>query len=158
MTREVLVRAFLEGASIATLAELLGHEATDLEAGLRQGLIEGIAEQDRPAADAAPKGGDSSPRPARNHAAAMRRNPVRKRVAAAVSTALDLTGYPAELQDPRAETQRKAWDSLSEPGTLVELSARSGISSQNLSTTLSALRAKNLIKGSETTPVVWRRA
>ncbi len=158
MTREVLVRAFLEGASIATLAELLGHEATDLEAGLRQGLIEGIAEQDRPAVDAAPKGGDSSPRPARNHAAAMRLNPGRKRVAKAVA-ALDLTGYPAALQDPRAETQRDIYDSLKgRQQTTTQLSHALELDSGKIFQGIEKLREKNLVRGSEDTPVVWSLA
>lgn len=165
MTRAVVVKAFLEGASIATLAELLGHDVADLEAGLRMGLIEiQTAEAEPPAekvalpAPPAPEAGASSPRPARNHAAEMKRDPVRRRVAA-VNEALDLTGYPAALQDPRAETQRRVYAALSlSPATTMQIQERSNLPNVNVSSALQALRVKRLVIGSETTPVVWRIA
>lgn len=176
MTRSVLVKAFLEGASIATLAELLGHDAADLEAGLRMGLVEISQDQPAPAhlpadsADLTPprqaqtrvEAISSSPRPAApNHAAEMKRNPVRRRVDRAIQAvqALDLTGYPDSLKDPRADTQRAVYDALKqEPQTSTQLARALSLDSAHVCGALNKLRVKNLVYGSEDTPVVWRLA
>jgi len=174
MTRPVLVKAFMEGASIATLAQLLGHDAADLEAGLRQGLIEISQDQPeprqtapaepetRPTPPAAPKrAGASSPRPARqkNYVAQLTKDIVRRRVESKAGDVLDLTGYPAPLQDPRAETQRAIYDALRrEPHDLHALQIATGRTSSKVFQAIQKMRNKNLVRGSETTPVVWRIA
>ena len=177
MNRNALIAAWLD-PSIQNLAALIGEDAAGVEYAIRHELLRVKQEHEIQQAEAEPpaeravtegnpsprkasEAGASSPRPARqkNHAAEMKRDPVRRRMAAAISAALDLTGYPASLQDPRAETQRRVYDAVKEQGgTTVELSGRTGLTSDNISTTLSALRSKNLVRGSETTPVVWRVA
>lgn len=180
MTRPVLVRAFLEGASIATLAELLGHEQADLEAGLRMGLIEirdaegGSSSQDQPAADAALAEGaapSSKPRQARNgadsssgrparHAGALKRSPARKRMAADVEAAAEskFSGYPESLRDNRAETQRAVYDALTmRERTTTDIAEELQMGSGAVFQAIQKLRDKNLVVGSETTPVKWRQ-
>jgi hypothetical protein len=165
MTRPVLVKAFLEGASIATLADLLGHEVADLEAGLRQGLIEISQDQPKPQPPASAEPEALPAPPARRAAAAessprpARRNQAARRAKSEDSGALDLTGYPESLQDPRATSQRAVLDALRRgPMTLGQCAEAAGLVSAKAWAALAALRQKNLVRGSEDTPVVWRIA
>lgn len=177
MTRTVLVEAFMEGASLGTLAKLLGETPENLEHGFRQGLIEiRDGSRDQPVADAplAERAAATAPRQARNgadsssgrparHAGALKRSPARKRMAVDVTlpdgTTVEYSTYPAALHDPRAETQRAIWDALkSGEKTTTMLSAEIGHNSSNVVQAIQKMRNKNLVRGSETTPVKWRQA
>ena len=163
MTREVVLELWLEGGRLNTIARLLGEDPHGVEDAVRMELnrLRNENTQDQPEpcspapAEARTEAADSSPRPARNRAAAMKRDPVRRRIEAA----LDLTGYPEVLQDPRAETQRDIFDALKrQPQTVTQLAQELERDSGKVFQAIQKLRAKNLIRGSETTPVVWRIA
>lgn len=173
MNRAALIAAWLE-PSIENLAVLMGEDAAGVEYAIRHELLKMKLDNEiqpaeaeppadvvaLPAPPKAPKAGASSPRPARrNHAAEMAASPVRKRIAATMNSALDLTGYPESLQDPRATSQRAVLDALkSGPMTLGQVAEATGLESSKAWATLGALRQKNLVIGSEDTPVVWRLA
>ena len=169
MTRALVLELWMQGGNLHTIAQLLGEDPIGLEDAVRMELRR-IRDEFQPAEGQPPAGkvalpappaleaGDSSPRPGRNRAAEMKRDPVRRRVAAA-SEALDLTGYPAALQDPRATSQRAVLGKLRmRPMTLGEVAKETGLASANVWAALASLRGKNLVRGSEDTPVVWRLA
>jgi hypothetical protein len=162
MTRAILVKAFLEGASMSTLAALLNEKPEDLEFGLRAGLQEIRDEAGGQPAQQAQSGAGSppaAPAPLRNHAAAMKKSAVRRRIAAATDKTLDLAGYPAALQDLRATTQRAIYDQLKQaPQTIAQLAVATQIDSGKIFQGMQKLRDKNMVRGSEDTPVIWRLA
>lgn len=170
MTREVVLELWLQGGRLCTIAKLLGEDPHGVEDAVRMELQRIRDEfQSEPNA-AAPAEPEALPPPQRAKRAASsfepsarRKNMAGERAAAQVrrriGAALDLTGYPASLQDPRAERQRKVYDALkAAPSTTMELQGQMNLTSANVSSTIHALRAKGLIIGSETIPVAWRLA
>ena len=82
-----------------------------------------------------------------NAAAAMRRSAVRRKIAKE-SEALDLTGYPESLRDPKAVDMRAVWDALrAKPLAFGELMAAAGINPDGSTAygALSRMREKCLI-------------
>jgi hypothetical protein len=141
MTRTILVKAFMEGCSLQTLAALLNEDAVDLEHGLRMGLQELRDEAEVILEPPAP-----APSGALNHAAALKRSPVRRRVAKHVAEQTDtLANYPSSLHDPRAESQRACYHAL-KGGPLVmhEIINVTGLDSGATFQALTKLRQKNL--------------
>jgi hypothetical protein len=163
MTRLILVDAFMEGASMETLAKLLGEELDDLQAGLRQGLHE-FRDQFQPevAGPQAESAGATAPRTVRTEAADSSPRPVRRKKAAAkafTDTVNDFSGYPEEIRHHLNETGRAIYDALrTKPQNVIEIARSTGFESNAVAMGLRRLRDKNLVRGSEDTPVVWRLA
>jgi len=151
MTRAALLRAWSEGASLLTLAELLGEDPRDLEAAVRLEL-----------------------QPALNEFASSRRVPPSAATAAApapppagaaelqipsASRTLDLTGYPAPLQDPARKLERAVWDALDVPRTWGEIDDEIAPANMyQLERAIQWLRANHLIELSDESPRKYQRA
>ena len=168
MTRGVVLELWLQGGRLHTIAQLLGEDASGIEDAVRMELCR-IRDEHQPEpnaaapADPAPspapkakRAAPSSGRPARrNHAVEMKTDPVRRRV----EKALDLTTYPETLRDPSADSQRAVYDALlTGPMVLHDLQVETGLNSCKVFQALQKMRNKNIVRGSEDTPVVWRLA
>lgn len=158
MINASLVEAFLEGATLNSLAGLLGRSPEAVERDLRTVLIELRAEAalpeieltERPLAGksladnqpvAAREGSGASASPAR-HASALQRSPARRRAAADTA---DLSAYPESIRSSAAVSLRAAYDALRDgPKRVGAVAESTGLSSACAISALSGLRDKAL--------------
>jgi hypothetical protein len=160
MTRQALLCAWAEGASLLTLAELLGEDPRDLEAAVRLELQPALNEfassrrvppsaaTSRPLPDAATV---AAPAPPPAGAAELQ--------IPSASRMLDLTGYPAPLQDPARKLERAVWDALDVPRTWDEIDDEIAPANMyQLERAIQWLRANHLIELSDESPRKYQRA
>lgn len=175
MNAIVAARLWLGGASLADLQALLGDEAA-LEDAIRGEILRAADEDGKKLASGAVRVPTETlvgiPQAAAN---ARRKQPVEQpvqpahpvpRPAPRMGPTLNLTGYPANLQDPHATRLRAAWDAVDgTPRDLREVCDRveaAGVSITgedpvaSISNALHTLKSKGLIE-KEGFPGKWRR-
>jgi DNA-binding transcriptional ArsR family regulator len=154
---EALVQVFRSGASMEHIAALLQEPLVLVEFTLRQGLN---GTQPEPVAVPVESAGATAPRAVRTEAADSSPRPVRRKKAAAPAKAADdFIDYPEEIRHHLNVTGRAIYDALrTKPQTVIEIYRSTGIETNAVSMALKRLRDKNLVRGSEDMPVIWRLA
>lgn len=171
MNAIIATRLWLGGAPLADLQQLVGDQVA-LEDGIRDEILRAAREDGKRLTHEAvltegktlgnvkaPKNGNRRPVP--------RQAPPPPRPAPkAMGRTLDLTGYPAQLQDPRSTLRRRVWDALAEgPREMRALADElaehipGDDAIRQISGTLWAMTSVGLlVKDDSTRPATWRRS